>query len=60
MVRRCCSNHKVEDGGPVRRQTEDYLEYERQKERLVDFTLSEYNEKGKMRSDILQSSRSGT
>ena len=31
---------------------EDYLEHERTKEPLGDFTLSEYNEKGKLLKDI--------
>lgn len=31
---------------------EDYLEHERTKEPLGDFTLSEYNEKGNLLKDI--------
>lgn len=50
MLRRgccsCCPSSKVEEGAAKKRQIEDYLDYERQKEPLGDFTLSEYNEKG--------------
>ena len=48
MLRRrgCCPSRKVEEGSAKQHQIEDYLDYERQKEPLGDFTLSEYNEKG--------------
>lgn len=42
--RKCCSA-KVGASGEMRFSVEDYLERERDKEELGDFTLSEYNEK---------------
>ncbi|XP_074619855.1 anoctamin-7-like [Acropora palmata] len=43
--RKCCNSNKVENGGERLKSLEDYLEHERTKEPLGDFTLSEYNEK---------------
>lgn len=43
--RKCCGS-KVAASGELRFSIEDYLERERNKEELGDFTLSEYNEKG--------------
>lgn len=43
--RKCCSS-KVGASGEITFNVEDYLESERCKEELGDFTLSEYNEKG--------------
>ncbi|KAJ7377101.1 hypothetical protein OS493_030695 [Desmophyllum pertusum] len=43
-TRKCCGS-KVAASGEIRFNLEDYLERERRKEELGDFTLSEYNEK---------------
>lgn len=43
--RKCCSN-RVSVSGEITVSVEDYLERERNKAELGDFTLSEYNEKG--------------
>ena len=44
--RKCCGN-KIAASGELNFSVEDYLENERAMEPLGDFTLSEYNEKGK-------------
>ena len=50
--RKCCNSNKVENSGERLKSLEDYLEHERTKEPLGDFTLSEYNEKGNLLKDI--------
>ena len=46
LWRKKCCNSKVAASGEIGFNVEDYLESERCKEELGDFTLSEYNEKG--------------
>ena len=46
LWRKKCSRSKVAASGEISLNLEDYLETERCKEELGDFTLSEYNEKG--------------
>ena len=46
LWRKKCSRSKVGASGEISFNVEDYLETERCKEELGDFTLSEYNEKG--------------
>ena len=48
MWKRKSCRKKVGASGEMRSRVEDYLENERLKEPLGDFTLSEYNEKGKV------------
>ena len=48
MWKRKSCRKKVGASGEMRSSVEDYLENERLKEPLGDFTLSEYNEKGKV------------
>jgi hypothetical protein len=51
--RRGCCNNKVDEADEVvNHDTEDFLTYELQKEPLVDFTLSEYTEKGTIQKCI--------
>ena len=46
LWRKKCGRNKVAASDEIRFNVEDYLESERCKEKLGDFTLSEYNEKG--------------
>lgn len=48
MWKRKSCRKKVGASGEIRSSVEDYLENERLKEPLGDFTLSEYNEKGEV------------